>query len=236
MRRWLSLLVVALLWASPAHADLIDFTTLTAGPAATLQIGGVTISGEQDALVASVYGVGLGLVGVGADGSIDTVWGPGAAGLTFEGRLTLSVDGWITALTIQPYLRIDGPAPIDGVALSIPMSFLRDGDLIYGTYYAMLPAPFAAVTFDFHGGSSLNPFGDQIHGLTSMGLDADWSLGDVFAPYLNSHDHAPATFSYGYSIMSLEYTPTPTPEPGTLALLALGVGILGVRRYRTSPG
>jgi hypothetical protein len=236
MRRWLSLLVVALLWASPAHADLIDFTTLTAGPAATLQIGGVTISGEQDGLVAIEYGVGLGLVGLEGNGSLDYVWASGTNTHTFDGRLTLSVDGSINALTIQPYLRIDGPAPIDGVPLNIPMSFLRDGDLIYPYYYAMLPAPFAPVTFDFHGGSSLNPYDDRIDALLSLGLDADWSLNDFFGAYLLSHDRAPATFSYGYSIVSLDYTPTPTPEPGTLALLALGVGILSLRRHSTSPG
>jgi len=217
-----------LLLARSAVANTIDFTAATLGAANTIQIGGVTITGARGALVATdARGLGIN------DGAFDETW-RSLPDNTFTGDfglLSISVDGTLNSLTIQPYLLVNGQAPVSGVDIAFQMSFMPRGDLSYGQSYETIRSATGSVTFNFTPGYVLNPFGDSITALTRVGLGADLSNGDLFGAYLKSQGLESAEVSYGYSITGIDYTPTPTPEPSELLLMA-GFAVLGYRGFR----
>jgi len=235
LRRVVLLVLVGLL-ATPTigQADSIDFTALTRGAASLIQIGGLTISGEDGARVAIENGVGLGMAdGVGRAGSFDEVWHYLANTGAGEGELSLTVDGYINALTIQPYLVIDGPTPTDGVPLYFQVAF---GPVAYDLVFPSrrffnVNTPFETRTFnssDFAGGAASN----SIFGLRHIGVEFDFSKGDVFAPYLRSQNFPDVSFSYGFSIVSMDYTPRHVPEPSSVLLVTIGLVGIGLLRRR----
>jgi hypothetical protein len=238
MRILVSVGVLAwLMWPSPASADLIDFTQVSRGPSDTLVFKGVTISAADGAQVSMVAGRGL---GVGSNGSVDgqlswdfdqTVsdfsrFPPFKEFESLERRMRLSVDGRINSLTLQPYMKIDGPAPIDGV----PLRFLLRGeanhpepskaDLVFSE---SVDSPFAPLTIDFtRFNRELDLRPNEINDFGLRFYDVDPIV--IFEPYLLSHKFPDVTFSFGFSITALDYDPSKVPEPGTLSLLLMGGG------------
>src|SRR4051812_28461215 len=96
----------------PAYAETIDFTSITLGPENIIRVGGVTVQGDDGAFVSTLAGQGLGLSGVGSDGSVDALvtWTADSTTVQRDGRLTVAVDGVINSITLQAfYTELEGP-------------------------------------------------------------------------------------------------------------------------------
>jgi hypothetical protein len=249
MTRYLSLFIfVAGLWASPAEADLIDFTQVSIGPANTIQFEGVTITGgtgfaaiegtpREPEQVSMVAGLGLGM---GADGSFDvrSVFDNGgqfnASRSAQDLTATLSVNGRINSLAIQPYMHVEGPDPTETTFLHFriggKVDHRRTDHAELNSAYWVHP-PFAPFTIDY------TQIGDETRDLRPVSLINfgmfwyDLTQSDLFRPYMLLQGFPDATFTYGFSITALDYTPDPVPEPATWLLVGLG-SLLVARRQR----
>lgn len=236
---WATVLTGVLVMARPAGATTIDFTQFTAADA-TLTLGDVTITGNDGALVSVVAGTGL---GAGDNGTFDAFihFMPGLAPgteMNIDPRLQIAVAGLINNVTLQPFLHLDGPPPIEGAFFGFDLTMTAQGDPArgFGSYGGVVgvPAPFASTTIAFKDGAD-GKADVRPSTLTNVGISP--IVMDVFKWYLIEQNFPDATFTFGYSITSLDYTPTePTPEPATLGLLLVGSGVLlvGLRARKTS--
>jgi hypothetical protein len=227
MRTSVGVVVAAsLLWPSAALADVIDFTKISLGPSSTLVYKGVTITADEGSAVAMVAGEGLGFVGIGSNGSVNTITHYDAGSL-FDSRLgrdgevTIRVAGQIKSVTIQPYMTINGAAPLPGVNVGFQMSFGLDANQGTGRAYRVMSTPFAPFVFDF----TTAPFGSDLRvEAMTLGLFTDIGQEPFQTDYLIANGLPEATFEFGYSIVAMDYAPTEVPEPGTLSLLLIGGG------------
>jgi hypothetical protein len=229
MRLPLLTLGVLLFIVAPASANLIDFTQLSLGPAQTITYQGVTISGRDGALVGTVLGQGLGVGDLGSLGTLDRTerFQDGAwqspAGPRVDRDITLSVDGIINAVTLQPFMRVTGPALGDTV-LPLEISLgVRHVDWVWGYGYTYISS-IDPTTFTF---AKEQPYTVQ------LGLGTDFGEAINFIDFLAARGYPDTTFDFGYSIVSMDYTPTePVPEPASLALLLTAVGLFAARRHK----
>jgi hypothetical protein len=224
MSRWLLFVGVAVLWASPAHADFIDFTQLSYAPSETIVIGGVTITGEGGSLVGIVAGQGLGIEGGGSIGTIDRglafatgSWDPVCCA-PFDGDVLLETDGFVNAITIQPYLTAVGLSVADLDTPYFEISYPADGFSNYHTVSSLLAT---TITWNV-----VDPF------IMNMGVRSDFGQDQYFRAALERHGLPAASFSFGYSIVSMDYTPTHVSEPSTLSLLGLVAALGACLRVR----
>jgi hypothetical protein len=229
-------LTAAGLFAVPhsAGATFVDFTAATRGPANSMVIDGVTVAGDEGALVSTMCGEGLGLVGVGFNSAIERIlwWDEGdefdhGAGQVRDGELSLSVDGTINSFTILPFMKIlDGPQPdtLPGFEMSYRPWYPDQATTDYSN--AMKPTdPPTPVTFTFR---QDRPLPVQIR---DIGLYSDFGQYIYFSEYRTKYNNPASTIQFGFSILSIDYTPTqPVPEPGTLTLLVPAALALWQRR------
>jgi hypothetical protein len=227
--------------ATKAEAILVDFTQVTYGPSSTLIIGGVTVTSSTifnpvgSSSISTVEGIGLGVGTLAANGSIDrlmelTITGEHwlATGRDVrETPLTLTVDGEITAVTIQPHFTFTGPnapAPLPEFIIGYN-TFTPGWTSVPMFQYVDVDSP---RTFQF-------PLHPEMPGPTSivdLGVydDFDWTR-IILTDYMRQQGLTSVTAQFGFSITSVEYTPRSVPEPGTLSLLAIGAFCLLKRRY-----
>jgi hypothetical protein len=223
-----------MLLATSASAALVDFTTLNRLPQGTLVIDGVTVSGDDGALVATEFGRGLGLAGVGSSASIDRSlsWTSGSSvgdvsAQSRDGELTLSVDGMINSLTILPYMLIEGPEAATFPQFEMSYRPLVTGEISTRTQTTL--QPFAPLIFTFRPDRSPSVIAD-------VGLFSDFGQYPFFLDYRTAFGNPESTIMFGFSIISLDYTPAfqssplATPEPTTLLLL--GPCVFLARRWR----
>lgn len=247
MRR--ALIVIGLLLvARVATADSIDFTQLSFGPSGTIDYGGLTITGGTGfagivgtftpAPVSIVDGIGL---GVGSDGSIDvrSVFENGhyvSSASTMDTTLTVSAGtGRINSLTINPYMHVEGPAPIAGVFLGFSVGGHVDQartDSADFDYRSGPPPTFAPFVVDFT--PLIKADGRDFRPVTLENFGMFWNdinIDELFRPYMLSQGFPNATFTYGFSITAIDYDPSPEPATLLLMLTALCVGVWKIRSH-----
>jgi hypothetical protein len=208
----------------PAYAETIDFTSITLGPENIIRVGGVTVQGDDGAFVSTVAGQGLGLSGVGSDGSVDALvtWTADSTTVQRDGRLTVAVDGVINSITLQAfYTELEGPV-VEGVHVFTVGEFPHATGL-GSTINLFTVTPEQPFTLTYK--SNQLPFSVSDLGIF-QNIDADLSN------YRNLYPDGAGTILFGFSIVALDYTPTQgVPEPGALALLAPAAFVLLRRRH-----
>jgi hypothetical protein len=216
-----TILLVAILSvsASPAYAVVVDFTNFpTLSTTGTLTIGGVTIAGTD---VSIVHGVGLGSSSVLGAGTLDhqmTITidenGMPHRQSQVDQPLSVGVDGFITALTVQAYFY----DPSGTLELNVPMMIEPVSDGWLHTWFQASLNPVAPTTFTW-------AFEERGEVMPPNHIDYMWANGttvlDVIA-YAYANRGIETTLNFGFSIVSLEYTPRHVPEPTTLSLLTIG--------------
>jgi hypothetical protein len=225
---------LALMLGSPvADAVTVYFNDADRGPADTLQIDGVTVTGGQ---LATVAGLGLGKDnGIGTDGEFDEQmhFSSGQVGPdtdTKPGLLQLNVDGVINSITIVPNFSILsgsgtlmpdtlpfgivsywGGTPSGFPQVNIAQSSIGQPVILYPTSYP----PSANTYVQFQIASDFGEFND-------------WFLN-----YREQNESEEQTFQFGITLLSLDYTPDPgsttisfVPEPSSITFLVIGLIVL----------
>jgi len=225
-----------LLTASYAEGSTVDFTALTLTPSGTLTIDGVTITGQNGATVGTVTGEGLGIADYGSAGSFDKTIAYNSTGLvpgtatTFDGFLSILVDGRIDSITLKPYFVYDGPEPQSVPLPGFPFAVTAVGPQgEFGAFRDIARLLTDPVTFTFLQGTDID---GRPAMLRDVGFFIDFTWDSVFRNYWLSLGQPDLNFTFGVSITSLSYTPNvSTPEPATWALLIAG-GMFVLRRHR----
>lgn len=228
---WITFALLLTTMHGRASAVVVDFTQVSIGAQGTIDFEGVTITANDEFWqVALVAGEGLGLAGVESSGSIDLIYqryfdseGNYLSSSSSDGTLSMSVDGRINAVTIAPYMTIDGPAPIAGIPMGFTTRFdtvtpdLGDGRVERYMFYASAPSYEFTFPLVQECDPDCRPTGLDLFGLNSAAVFSD------FRPYEVSQSFPEYTVRFGYSILSVDYTPTQVTEPMTLALLSTGL-------------
>lgn len=222
MRLTLLVTMLTLSLCAPAVASVIDFTTLSAGPSASITIDGVTISGSN---VSIVQGRGLGSSDALLAGSLDRVeeytFGSSLGRiLASDQALSISVDGEISAFTILPYFTVlSGPA----VSPDFWMAYRANREGLTSLINYPLVSPGSPTTFRF---DDLG-FGAPLpHTLDNIATFADFGYAPILSQF--SAPGVPFRAQFGFSVLSVEYTPARVPEASTALLM--GVGIMALAR------
>ncbi len=236
-----------MLGSSGANAVTVYFNGADRGPADTLQIGGVMISGwmgngfgpTTSDEVATVFGSGLGdaLLGPAAEVNAEYQYLPTAGNYRSPSQMqdeavTLSVDGSINSVTVQAVFRAYTDS---GVLLpdQFPFHIMFEAVAAGGTQSEWLD-PSSGNPITLVNTSANGPF-------STMTLAAFWdSPADNVFPYSTEDLSEGVNVEYGFTVLSLNYTPIPEPnpiafvaEPSAISFVALGLtGLLGVCRRR----
>lgn len=209
--------------ATASLAITVRFDDEDRGPTDTLQIVGVTVSGETwwDAagLPETVLGAGLGSTLVGTNTSVDRLMhfpsGGYAPDIDVREGLALSVDPMfkIDSVTIAPcFWGSLGPVQLPFQICVYPERRLFGPDWINLTDNY----PTSITYTDLFGKGNYSSF--------VINLVQNQSLVAGFYPYLEANGFPEVTFQFGFTITSVDYSPI--PEPGTVWVL--GVGLLGL--------
>ena len=220
-----------------AFADTVSFDGATQGPANSLTIGGVTITGYNGlggnpGQAASVTGGGLGSAnGVGPIDEIDrqqyysSSFANGLIPQTDTGvveGLNLQVNGVISSITILPVFRIyDSEGNL--VTGDLPFSIYIQGNAStpQGSFYQYLSGT-SPITINFNSAAAAAD--------SSIWIDISDGEGEYsnFQSYRQQNAGANQTFQFGITILSMNYSPV--PEPSTVAMTTLGLGALWLLR------
>jgi hypothetical protein len=232
-----------ILGGTVSSAVTVYFNDANLGPADTLQIGGVTVTGGQ---LATVSGLGLGKDnGIGPAGEFDQqmYFPAGQVGPETDmnsGVLQLNVEGVINSVTIVPYFSIFSGS---GVLISDTLAFGITA------WWGGTPSGFPQVNIAQSSiGQPITLYPSYSNPppattLVQFQIASDFGeFNDYFLGYRMQHQSEEQTYQFGITVVSLDYTPvsnpgtvTFVPEPSAITFLGVGlIGLLFARQGRRS--
>lgn len=220
----LYLTLALILGLAEANAITIRFDDADRPASDTLNVGGVTVTGDGwggAGRPTTAFGVGLGSDVLGSSFSIEQVAHYSAGSLfpdsSLAESLRLTVDGVINSITIMPRISVlETGESLDLIFEIAPLCYPSHGP-INSPAWTIVESNGTSKTLTFN---SLAPVVD----LTVAG---DFGEDTYFIDNRISRGLPDETLVFGFSILSLNYTPASVPDTASSACL-LGIGIFGI--------
>jgi hypothetical protein len=212
-----------------ANAITIRFDDADRPPSDTLNVGGVTVTGNGwggPGRPTTAFGVGLGSDVLGSSFAIEQVAHYSSGSLFADGSLAeslrLTVDGVINSITIMPRISVlETGESLDLFFEIAPLCYLSQGPM-NSPDFTIVESNGNSKTLNFN---SLAPVVD----LTVAG---DFGEAAYFINYRRSQGFSDETLVFGFAIQSLDYTSVPDTA-SSACLLAIGLfGIVCAGRKR----
>jgi len=226
------LTLALILGLTEAHAITIRFDDADRPPSDTLNVGGVSVTGNAwggPGLPATAFGLGLGSDIQGSSFSIDCVShyssGDLFSDVSLAESLRLAVAGVINSITIMPRVTVLET----GESLDL---FFEVAPLSYSSDHLINPPNFTPVESD---GAPTTIICFPKAPVVDFAIAGDFREDTYFFNHRVSRGFPDETLVFGFSILSLDYTPASVPDTASSACL-LGIGLFAIvcvgRKFR----
>ena len=218
----LYLTLALVLGLGEANAITIRFDDADRPASDTLNVGGVTVTGDGwggPGLPTTAFGIGLGSDLLGSSLAIERVshYSAGSFGSDSSVEsLRLSVDGVINSITIMPRMSVLETGELLDLNFSIaPLFYPSVGPIIPAWTNVRSDGTSSTILTQYYPPSSV----------VDLTVNGNWGWDQYFIEYRESRGFPDETIVFGFSILSLDYTPV--PDTANSACL-LGIGIFGI--------
>jgi len=215
----LYLTLALMIGLTKANAITIRFDDTDRPPSDTLNVGGVTVTGDGwggPGRPATAFGVGLGSDVLGSSFAMDRVAhyssGNGFSDSHSSESLRLTVDGVINSITIMPRISVLETGESLDLSFEIYLGWYAPG--IDYRIVACDGTPTTILSYSYSTASRVQ-----------LDISGDFGEDLYFRENRISRGLPEETLVFGYSILSLDYTPV--PDTANSACL-LGIGIFGI--------